>query len=265
MRIRPARRHAAALSVALVGALALAGCGGGGTTGTATSGAASGDPTQSTTSEAPRKDASAGELLKGMQTAANAATSVKISGNMTQGGQPMTVEIAGNRDGSNSTAKVSMGVDQGTATLITVDGKTYIQGDKLFWDKNAGPGLYEQFSGKYIEMPSESASQMGDISVGSILDAMFKDQKFTAVDGWTTGVERGDLDGQEVYILTDKADANTKVYVSADGKDNLMKIEGTLDDSSGTPGSVDMTFSDWNAVAPVTAPPADQVMQIPGM
>jgi hypothetical protein len=52
-------------------------------------------------------------------------------------------------------------------------------------------------------------------------------------------------------------DGDVKICVSADGKARLLRIEGA---KSGT-----LEFSEWDSVAPTSAPPVDQRAQTPNL
>jgi hypothetical protein len=78
---------------------------------------------------------------------------------------------------------------------------------------------------------------------------------FNLVDMFTFTVEKADLGGTSAYLMS-KSKAGSydlKIWIAADGTGNLLRVQQTGSDA------VDFTFSEWNAVAPWTAPPMDQV------
>ena len=71
--------------------------------------------------------------------------------------------------------------------------------------------------------------------------------------------EWADVAGVPAYVLTDRVGGeNGKLYISADGQSNLLRIV-RLKANSGT-----LDFTEWNAVAPMSAPAASEVGKIPG-
>jgi hypothetical protein len=77
------------------------------------------------------------------------------------------------------------------------------------------------------------------------------------VDKLNTRVQTSGVAGVPAYLLTAKLDGDVKIYVSADGKARLLRIEGA---KSGT-----LEFSEWDSVAPTSAPPVDQRAQTPNL
>jgi hypothetical protein len=51
---------------------------------------------------------------------------------------------------------------------------------------------------------------------------------------------------------------HAQIYVSADGKARLLRIVST----KANPGTLD--FSEWDAIPPISPPPASQMVKIPG-
>jgi hypothetical protein len=80
----------------------------------------------------------------------------------------------------------------------------------------------------------------------------------SAVSKVNTKVQKANVNGVPAYAMTTKSDG-TKIFVSADGQARLLRVQG----SKSQPGTVD--FTEWNAVPPVSAPPADQLASIPGL
>ena len=50
----------------------------------------------------------------------------------------------------------------------------------------------------------------------------------------------------------------SKIYVSTDGLARLMRVEGAKDE-----GALD--FTEWDAVPPLSPPPRDQIVTLPGL
>ena len=74
----------------------------------------------------------------------------------------------------------------------------------------------------------------------------------------STKVEKTELNGLPAYLLTDRVGGNgSKIYVSTDGLARLMRVEGAKGE-----GSLD--FTEWDAVMPLSPPPRDQIIRLPG-
>jgi hypothetical protein len=182
-----------------------------------------------------------------------AATSVRIKGQVTTGGKKITIDIAGDRDGKNTRAVVNDGT--GEVELLTTGGSTYIKADNAYWTKNASAAAAKIAAGKYVKIPS--ASGTGDLKVGSLLDGAFTD---LPLSGALQKVESTDVDGTPAYLLADRLKPQSgQMYVTADGNANLLRIVS----AKGNAGTLD--FSEWNAVPPVSPPPAGQLVKIPGL
>jgi hypothetical protein len=167
----------------------------------------------------------------------------------------LNINIAGDRAGKNMRAIINDGT--GEIEILTTGGQTYLKADAAYWTKNGTAAIAKQAAGKYIKVPAASAAGVGALTVGSLLDQiMAKDMSATSkVD---TKVEKTNVNGVPAYAMTTKSDG-TKIFVSADGQARLLRVEG----SKNQPGTVD--FTEWNAVPPVSAPPADQLANIPGL
>jgi len=198
---------------------------------------------------------SAKVLYEMMRKNAAAAKSFRIKGEITTGGRKLTIDVAGDRDGKNTRALIKDGTLE--AELLTVAGGVYVKANAAYWTKNANAATAKVVSGKYVKVPA-GAGVMDDLKVGSFLDGVFA--KDLPQAGAQQKVEATNLGGVPAYVLTDKvAGDNSKLYVSADGQARLMRLVsakvniGTLD------------FTEWDAVAPMNAPSADQLVKIPGL
>jgi hypothetical protein len=192
-------------------------------------------------------------LYDQMRKNVTASTSVRIKGQVTTGGKKTTIDIAGDRDGKNTRAVVSDGT--GEVELLTTGGSTYIKADEAYWTKNASAAAAKIAAGKYVKVPSTIGT--GDLKVGSLLDGAFKD---LPLSGALQKVESADVDGTPAYLLADRLKPQSgRMYVTADGKSNLLRIVS----AKGGTGTLD--FSEWNAVPPVSPPPADQLVKVPGL
>ncbi|HYO19369.1 MAG TPA: DUF2092 domain-containing protein [Dermatophilaceae bacterium] len=97
---------------------------------------------------------------------------------------------------------------------------------------------------------------MDELKVSALLEGLFKD---LPLSGMTQKVEQTDVDGVPAYMLADRIGSQDgQIYVSADGKAQLLRIVSAKKNT----GTLD--FTDWDAVPPLSAPPASQQVKIPG-
>ncbi len=190
-------------------------------------------------------------LWKQVQASTASATSVHVVGNTTDKGAPLKVDIAGDRKGSNQKAVVDMGA-KGVVEVITVDGFDYIRGDKAYWASQGNGQVDDALAKLYLKVPQTGS----DFSVGSILDEIAK-TSLNTIDVVNLKVDKSDVSGTPAYLISERVPGKSasKIWVSTDGKASVLRIDSK--DDQGQPGS--LLFTEWNAVKPVTAPPADQI------
>jgi hypothetical protein len=206
-------------------------------------------------------DSSSAALFEQLRKSGAAAKSVRIKGTITNGATATSkavnvqIDIAGDRTGKNLIAIVNDG--SGAIEILTAGGQTYLKADTAYWTKNGTPAIAKLAAGKYINVPAASAAGMGDLTVGKLLDQIFA-QDVAAANQLNTKVDKTQVGTVPALLMTTKADG-TKIYVSADGQAHLLRVEGP----HGQLGTLD--FTKWDAVAPVSPPPASQLVKIPGL
>ena len=252
--MRVNHRALGALTITLLTATALAGCGSdkeGATSSSSTSSSSS-----STTTEA--KPPTAAELFDLAKKSALAADSTHITGSVDNDGQPMTIDLAGTTDGSNQT--LELGVGKGAkATILTVGGKYFLLGNDEFWTGQISADAAKLLAGKYVRVPASEAKNFGDLTIKSLLTDLFSDKEMkAALASPDSKVEKATYDGAAAYSITDKSGKdNGELLVSADGKATIYRLVGP-DDDTGT-----LEFSEWDKVAKVAAPDPDKVINLP--
>jgi len=231
LRSKPVRALAAS---ALLGAVVLTAC---------SSGDSGGDETKAASNGV--EDLSAQEILEEATAAVKDATSVRIEGEITQGGTPTAVDLQLSDSGS---ASGTITVNESTITLIAVDSQVYFSAGADLWTANGAPeNIIDQVDGKYIEVPAEDKSFDSftdfDAFTGELLTAEGK-------------VEKGDestVDGTPVIELIDSKDQGV-LSISLEGEPLPLQV------SSGTEGEVQ--FSDWKASVEVEAPADDEIVDL---
>ena len=188
-----------------------------------------------------------------MRKSGAAAKSVHIRGAFTDKGQKLQIDIAGDRAGKNMRALVNDG--NGQVEILTAEGNVYVKADAAYWTKNASAAVAKVAAGKYLKIPAGTGA--GDLKVGALLDGAFKNLPLA---GALQKVEATDVDGTPAYLLADRLTPKEgQIYVSADGKATLLRLVSTKVNA----GTLD--FSEWDAVQPMSPPPADQLVKIPGL
>jgi hypothetical protein len=182
-----------------------------------------------------------------MRSSGAAATSVHVKGDYTDKGQPLQLDAAGDRAGTTMRLLVDFG--SGPIEILMVNDDFYLKAGTTFWTRLGSAEVARVAAGKYVKVPPGSAAGMGDFRVGALLDQVFAED-LSGADKLNATVQRTQVDGVPAYLLTTKVGGDAKIYVSADGQARLLRTEGA---KTGT-----LTFTQWNSVAPTTAPPEDQ-------
>ncbi|HRO30236.1 MULTISPECIES: hypothetical protein [Micrococcaceae] len=207
------------------------------------------------------------------------AKSVAIEGNVTQGGQDMSVAMSGQIDDSSYSGSVSMGDAQ--VEVIGNAEKTYLKPNGAFYQEMGGAGLQELVGEKWLEMPAEDggftmSSFWSSVSEDIPGSDQFQDSEYTS--------EVVEHNGEEVYKYSGTSAENGEpvaIYITQENR--LVRVEvdqagqgegGSADAStpaspqaSASPdaGTGTVDFSDWDAVEPVDMPAKDEVFAVPGM
>jgi hypothetical protein len=207
------------------------------------------------------------------------AQSVAIEGNVTQGGEDMAVNIAGQIDDSSYSGSVSMG--EAHMDVIGDAENTYIKPNEAFFEQMGGAPLQELVGDKWLELPAEEGGFTMSTFWSSFSEDIpaadeFGDSEYTR--------EAVDHNGEEVYKYSGTSTENGEpvaIYITKENQLVRVEVQQGKDDSSaestdeasaspeaspasdtGT-GTVD--FSDWDAVEPVEMPAKGEIFAVPGM
>ncbi|MFD9791810.1 hypothetical protein ACFWXK_12750 [Streptomyces sp. NPDC059070] len=212
-------------------------------------------------------------------TATKAATAFKMTGEGTSDGEHMRLDLTLNRVGTCS-GKIAM--KGGTAEVVKVDNKSfYMKGDERFYramakedgtPKRQADAMVEILKGRWMKMPVSAVSGKskkggkapGDdlatmCDIGAFIQSLDEDKSERT--GMTRGADTVVAGVPAIPVTKKKAEGGTlTMYVSKKDPGYLLKV----DDQDGTdPGVV--TFSDYNKPATITAPPADQIIDLEKM
>lgn len=179
-----------------------------------------------------------------------AATSARVKGTVVTSSLNEDLEIAGTRDGTNSWTRFT--ANGALVEVIMLPDAHYTRGNAAFWKTG---GLSDEkismIGTKYVKVATNKAA--GTKSIGDEIDVVTK-AAGAATDIAPFTVESTTLNGTSAYLLSRSLIiTDQKIWLAADAGHDLLRFQQT-----GT-NSIDLTFSEWDAVAAWTAPPADLV------
>ncbi len=183
-------------------------------------------------------------ILNAASQAVAAASSVHISGTITSGGTPITLDmhlVAG----KGATGQIS---SRGlSAQLVSLGQYVYINGAESFWKTFAGPTIAQKLAGKWLKTPaSGSFSSLANLTNMRLLFGQAFGSHGTLAKGQTTTVN-----GQQVVALRDTTKGGT-LYVATTGAPYPIEIV-KAGSSSGQ-----VRFDQFNQPVSLT-PPANAV------
>lgn len=184
-----------------------------------------------------------GKEYPAIKAAAKAATSVRMSGNIVQGGKQVGLDMALVKPGS-AAGSVSQG---GTSyTIVITPQKDYIKISKAFLQVGHLPAkLCAKACGKYLEVPAASDPSFSGLNMTSLVNEVFSQP----------------LDKGEAAIkLTAGQFQGQPAWVGSGGGETFYVAKGSVPYLlSATKNGQRVSFSDWNT-ATVSPPPASQVL-----
>jgi hypothetical protein len=139
----------------------------------------------------------------------------------------------------------------GTADIIEADSTVYMKLSESFFTSAGLPASeFSTVSGKYIKLSSNSdLASFAQLCDPSTLSTAFAKQDTGFVKAGTATIN-----GQQALAFKQpKNTSDGTVYVSGSATPQILRIAGPAGQ-----GSID--FSDYNASATITAPPASQVI-----
>jgi hypothetical protein len=216
-----ARAAAPVVLLAVMGAIALVGCGG-----SSGNGVASKSPDQ---------------ILAASKAAAESASSVHVAGTFSTGGMPVSLDVslAAGRGGHGQLSENGLSFE-----LIVVDNTIYIKGSRAFYEHFAGPTAADLLVGKWLKAPANNG-QLGTLAsltnLSKILGQTLVSSGSVAKGSSTT------VNGQPAVELTD-TDKNGSLFVATTGQPFPLQI------SKGGAEAGKVTFSAWNQPVTLTPP-----------
>lgn len=241
-------------ALALGIALSVSGCGVGSQAVSPSTSAASSTASPPALPSAQSDLPTAQDLWTAVKASLAAATSAHVKGNGTSGSSVLTIDIAGTRDGTNSKMIRTLGGAKGQ--VLTVGDSQYVQGNAAFWNLAGMPSdTISRVGEKYVK--TATSKDNGAVSVGEALDSVAT-ASFTGIDMLNLKVEKSNVAGSAAYLVSERIPSPEQftMWVSADSARHLLRLR-----TAGT-SPVDLSFTEWNAVAPFTAPPSTQIVKI---
>jgi hypothetical protein len=214
--------------------------------------------TSSSSSTSALAGLSADQIVQKSVADLKAASSVRITGKVVSSGQNIAVDLTdvaaqgcqgtlGLAAAATSTSKAVTG----TADIIEADSTVYMKLSESFFTSAGLPASdFSDVSGKYIKLASGSdLASFAQLCNPSTLSTAFSKQDTGFVSAGTTTIN-----GQPALAFKQpKNPSNGTVYVSQTATPQIVRIAGPAGQ-----GSID--FTDYNAHATITAPPASEVV-----
>jgi hypothetical protein len=196
--------------------------------------------------------ASAAQILTAAQKAFASASSVRLSGTVSDGGQKISIDLRVKR-GAGATGTLTL---DGKPVTIRRIGKTaYVRGSSAFYAALMDASTARLLEGKWLKMSSSSKDFASLLQLTDL--QTFAKGVFTP----TGAVGKGAVTtyaGHRVVELRD-GDGST-LDVALDGPAYPLRVTGPASAGAGQ----GLTFTAYGAAVPLSAPPASQVVAIPG-
>ena len=225
-------------SAAVVAVLLVAGCSGGGDSGTAGSGGSS-SPAGSV-SAGPAPDAAA--LPRQVKSAMKNATSFHISAVVREGGSKVSADMSMTRSGDMSG---TMSAGQAPVSVLVTKGHAYLKVTSgLLKSQHLPTAACTLICGKYLKVPaSQAKSMLNGMDMPSFLGQVSVPR--------LSYVRTVTVNGQPAWQM--RASDGSTVYVAAHGPPYPLRM---------TKGSSHADFTQWNTVTIPPPPPASQVVDL---
>jgi hypothetical protein len=222
MRLRHPYMTAAPLALAVL-ALLLSGCGGSSSSGNGVA------------------DKSPSEIVAATKRAADAASTVHVSGSIVSNGSPITLDMSllAGKGGRGQLSENGLAFE-----LIQTGGTVYIKGSAAFYKHIGGTAAAQLLQGKWLKAP---ASSREFASLSQLTDLRQLVDQTLANHGSLSKADTRTIAGQTVVGVTDKTKGGT-LYIATTGKPYPIQIS-----KSGSGGGT-ITFDRWNKPVTVAAP-----------
>ncbi len=184
---------------------------------------------------------SADQILSESKAAADTASSVHVSGSLTSGGSPITLDL-NLVAGKGATGELTE--NKASFKLILLGGTAYISGSPSFYRSLGGTAAVQLLAGKWLKA---SATTGEFASFGSLADMRkLIDTTLTGHGALTKGAI-STVNGQQAIAITDTTKHGT-LYVASTGKPYPIQI------SKDGAEAGKISFDRWNQPVTISAP-----------
>ncbi len=184
------------------------------------------------------------EIFSSMKSGFVHANSVRMSGTLSSGGKVVTVNVGEFRSGDMSgTITAGPLAEQ----VVSAGGKAYVYVSKKFFNSmHTSQGVPASacalMCGKYLALPASTFTSFGLSAIGKSVESKFP------VPSQVPNLVVTTYQGQPAYEMSG---SGVHLFVAKNEPHYLL---GCIIAKVGT-----LSFSDWNAVPPISAPPASKI------
>jgi hypothetical protein len=184
---------------------------------------------------------SADQIVNESKAAADSASSVHVSGSLTSGGSPVTLDLS-LVAGKGATGAISE--NKASFKIILVGDTAYISGSPAFYRSLGGTAAAQLFDGKWLK----ASATTGEFASFSQLADMREliDTTLTGHGGLAKGATTV-VGGQKAIAINDTSKDGT-LYVATTGKPYPIEL------SKGGSESGKISFDRWNQAVTLAAP-----------
>lgn len=195
----------------------------------------------------PGREPSSADLVRSMHSAVRGASSVRVTGHLTQNGMPLGVDLGLSRNGDLTGTIIQNGA---SAQVVAVAGRFYVRATPAFLQQmNAPGGSCAAVCGMWIQLTLSDAGRVTqDLSMSGIVSPLTSGQVPALTEDGSTTVQ-----GRPAWVL--RATDGSTIDVSAGSPHYPLEAAG-----GGSLRQVVM-YSQWNKVRRPTSPPASQVLE----
>lgn len=242
-------RHGAVLiGVGALVAGVVGGCGGGTTTTPATSAPAASTGTATSSLTGLTGD----QVLARARTAAQAAKSVRVKGDISQQGQTITIDLS-----LSGVARGTAAIDQdgGHIDLVRIGNDVYFKADEKTLTRTVAQGnaqIVKLIAGRYVKAAITSP---GFRDFAGLLNLVEFVKGVMSPDGTVRRVAGKPVGGVPTVGLKDEAKDGGFLYISDRGTPYPLRLEPSA-------GAGGITMSDWDADVTINAPAAADVIDV---
>lgn len=186
-------------------------------------------------------------LIQSMKSGFATASSVRITGSGNFNGTQGTLDLSMFRSG-NIRGTIKEGALNGS--VVGVGGHFYVFVDKAFVNylhttQHVPLSACKTICGKYVAIPKGT---LGELTLSSLVKQI---ETGVPVATSVPSIRVTTYQGQPAYELSN--DKGQQVFLAKNGTHYLL---GMVD-----PGKFRLTFSEWNAVPPIVAPPPSKIIR----